>query len=175
VEAGKKGGSMMRKKVSTILTYIVLILSLTLMISPIVSAKSNNLLKCDVNIEINWDFIGFGVGTSPYSWIGTVSGDINGELYVALIEAWFPAPGTEHFIEEWGIMTSNGWINGTSKGKWTMANYKWVANGEITYADPDWEHLVGSKMQYSGTTSEFPVPFGTPVIGTGKMHITHNK
>jgi hypothetical protein len=127
-----------------------------------------------LRVDLNWDFVGFG-GTSPYSWIGTVSGDITGDLYVALVDAWFPAPGTEHFIEEWGIETFDGWINGTSKGKWTMANYKWVANGEVTYAEGQYAHLVGSRFQYRGTTTEFPVEPPTPVSGTGKMHITLNK
>ena len=164
----------MKKKVSTILTYIAIILMLTIMISPIVSAKPSNLLKCDINLELNWDFIGFG-GSSPYSWIGTVSGDINGEIKVALIEAWFPAPGTEHFIEEWIIETDDGVIEGNTKGKWTMANYKWAANGEVTSATGDWEHLVGSRFQYRGTTTEFPVEPPTLVSGEGKLHITHDK
>jgi hypothetical protein len=162
----------MRKK--TILLYIVSILTLTMVIAPIVSAQSSKLLKCEFYIDLNWDFIGFGHGTSPYSWIGTVSGDISGPLYVAMTDARFPAPGTELFTEEWGILTADGWINGTNKGKWTMANYKWVANGEVTYACSEYEHLLGSRFQYRGTTTEFPVPYPTPVSGTGTLKITYN-
>lgn len=164
----------MRKK--TILLYIVSTLALTMAIAPIVSAKSNKLLKCDIYMDLNWDFIGFGVGDSPWSWIGTISGDINGDLYVGLTEAWFPAPGTEHFTENWRIETYDGEvIEGNNKGKWTMANYKWGANGEVLSATGEWAYLVGSRMHYGGTTTEFPVPYGTPVSGTGKLQITYSK
>jgi hypothetical protein len=162
----------MRKK--TILLYIVSITSFILIQAPIFPAQSSNLLKCEFYIDLNWDFVGFG-GTSPYSWIGYVEGDINGDLYVALTGATFPAPGVELFTEDWGILTEHGWINGTNKGKWTMANYKWVANGEVTYACNEYAHLVGSRFQYRGTTTEFPVDPPTPVSGTGILHITHDK
>ncbi len=162
----------MREK--TILLYIVSMLSFTMVIAPLASANSSNLLKCEFYIDLNWNFVGFG-GTSPYSWIGTVSGDISGPLYVGMTGYRMPAPGTELFTEDWGILTSYGWINGTNKGKWTMANYKWVANGEVTYACSEYAHLVGSRFQYRGTTTEFPVVPPTPVNGTGILHITHDK
>ena len=169
---GEKRVRKMRKK--TILLCIVSILSLSVLLAPTSIAKPETMLNCDVFITLNWDFVGFG-GTSPYSWIGTVTGDVNGDLYVAMQEAWFPSPGTEHFTEEWLIVTFTGNIIGEVEGKWTMSNYKWVANGEVTDATGDWVYLIGSQMQYGGTTTEFPVPPGTLVTGEGSMHITHNK
>ena len=85
------------------------------------------------------------------------------------------APGVEHFIEEWRIETSTGWIEGVNKGKWTMSNFKWLANGEVTGASEEYEDLIGSKWQYGGTTDDPSVGPSYVVTGTGKFHITHNK
>jgi len=155
----------MRKK--NIVLYAFIIIALTMVITPIVTAKPYNLLNGDVYIVLQ-------PSGSYWSWIGTVSGDIEGDLYVHLVDAWFPAPGVEHFIEEWLIVTGTGTIEGENKGKWTMANFKWIANGEVTGATGEWTHLIGSKWQYRGTTDD---PFAgiIPVTGTGKFHITHNK
>jgi hypothetical protein len=163
----------MRKK--NIVLYTFIIVALTMVITPIVTAKSNNLLNGDVYIELQWDFDGPG-GTQPYSFIGTVSGDIEGDLYITLLEAWFPAPGVEHFTEYWRIEPeTGGYIEGENKGKWTMSNFKWIANGEVTGASEKWEHLIGSKWQYGGTTDDPSVGPPNLVTGNGKFHITHNK
>ena len=162
------------KKMNIVL-YTAIVLTFVLVVSPLVSADPYTRLDGDVFIALNWDFVGFG-GTSPYSFIGTVSGDIDGDLYISLTAAWFPAPGVEHFTEDWRIEPySGGDIEGYNKGKWTMSNFKWIANGEVTGASSEWQHLIGSKWQYSGTTTEFPVEPPTPVTGIGKWHITHNK
>ena len=163
----------MRKK--KVVLYTVIVLALTMVIAPLVSAGTDNLLNGDVYIELQWDFVGFG-GTNPYSFIGTVSGDIEGDLYVSLLEAWFPAPGVEHFTEYWRIEPfSGGYIEGENKGKWTMSNFKWVGNGEVTGASLEYENLIGSKWQYSGTTDDPSVGPPYLVTGNGKFHITHNK
>jgi len=146
------------------------LICLTLMSVPSVSAKPKKILRCEVYIELNWDWVGFG-GSSPYTWIGTVSGDINGKIYISLIEGSFSGK-TEHFSETWLIETSNGKIEGFDEGVWSMSNYKWIANGRVTGADGIYSDLVGANFQYKGTTTEFPVPKGTPVSGTGKLHIT---
>ena len=172
----------MRKK--NIVLYAVIVLALTMVIAPLVTAKDTNLLNGDVYMELQWDFVGFNpdpVGNpgdpnfqNPYSFIGTVSVDIDGVLKIALLEAWFPAPGVEHFTESWLIEPySGGYIAGVNKGKWTMSNFKWVGNGEVTGASSQYEYLIGSKWQYSGITDE-PVP-GELCRGIGEFHITHNK
>jgi hypothetical protein len=167
----KQGEKKMRKK--NVVLYTVIVFALTMVIAPLVTAKPNNLLKGDVYIELQWDF---DPPTQPYSFIGTVSGDIEGDLYITLLEAWFPAPGVEHFTEYWRIEPgTGGYIEGENKGKWTMANFKWVANGEVTGASPEYDHLIGSKWQYGGTTDDPSVGPPNLVTGNGEFHITHNK
>jgi len=131
-----------------------------------VHAKQPITLKSEVFIQLNWDWIGFGVGTSPWTWIGTVSGDVNGDFNVSLVDAWFPGK-TEKFSETWLIKTTEGNLAGFDEGTWSFVNFKWGANGEVTSATGGWSNLVGYDMRYSGTTTEFPVPYGTPVSGTG--------
>jgi len=174
----------MRKK--NVVLYTVIVFALTMVISPLVVAKPDTRLNGDVYLVLQWDFVGFNpdpVGNpndpnfqNPYSFIGTVSGDIEGVLYIALLEAWFPAPGVEHFTEYWKIEPySGGYIEGENKGKWTMSNFKWVANGEVTGASQEYEQLIGSKWQYGGTTDDPSVGPPNLVTGNGKFHITHNK
>jgi len=127
-------------------------------------------LKSEFFIELNWDWEGFPWGTpgSKYTWIGTVWGDINGDLYVTLAGAWLPGK-TEHFSETWRIETSAGAIEGFDEGVWSFNNFKFAANGKVTGATGTWSYLVGWDMHYRGRTTEFPVPYGTPVNGTGTL------
>ena len=172
----------MRKK--NIVLYTVRVFALAMVLIPLSIAKPNTRLNGDCFIQLQWDFVGFNpdpVGNpgdpnfqNPYSFIGTVSGDIDGDLYIALLEAWFPAPGVEHFIEYWRIEPeTGGYIDGENKGKWTMSNFKWLANGEVTGASLEYEYLIGSKWQYSGKTNNPDID--DPVVGYGTWHITHNK
>ena len=160
----------MRKKNNVL--YTVMILALSIAFSSLVFAKPNTRLDGDVYIEFQQDF---NPPDQPYSFIGTVSGDIEGTLYVALIDAWFDPAGVkvEHFIEEWRIEPeSGGYIEGENVGKWTFSNFKWVGNGEVTGASVEYANLIGSKWQYSGTTNS---PDEVPLEGYGTWHITHNK
>jgi len=163
------------KDVKRLIVLLALALTFTLALVPAGTVQAKKPLKCELFIELNWDWEGFPWGTpgSKYTWIGTVWGDINGDFYVTLSEASYPGK-TEHFSETWIIENeTEGWvIEGFDEGVWKMSNFKWLANGGVTSATGTWSYLVGSNMQYSGTTTEFPVPYGTPVNGTGKMHIT---
>jgi len=143
---------------------------LTLVFAPAVSAKPDETLKCDLYIELNWNWIGFG-GTSPYTWIGKVWGDINGEFYITL-EDFEIIGNTEHFSETWLIVTAEGEIKGFDEGVWSFNSLRWEANGRVTSATGTWEYLTGYDMHYHGKTTEFPVPFGTPVNGTGTLIIS---
>jgi len=157
-----------RVEVKQIKRFIVLLaLTFTLMLLPAVSAQAKEPLKCELYIELNWDWVGFG-GTSPYTWIGTVSGDINGDFYISLEKASISGK-TEHFSETWIIKTADGSIKGFDEGVWRFNNLKWLANGRVTSANGTWSYLVGWNMQYSGTTTEFPVPPRTLVSGTGTL------
>jgi hypothetical protein len=160
----KHGGGDKMRRLTILLTSAVVF---TFALLPVISATPNDTLKCELYIELNWDWVGFG-GTSPYTWIGTVWGDINGELYITLVDASFSGK-TEHFYETWIIVTDDGVIEGYDKGVWRFVNLKWVANGKVTDATGKWSYLVGYNMHYRGVTTEFPVPPGTPVSGTGTL------
>ena len=138
---------------------------------PAVSAQPNGALKSELFAELQWDWVGFG-GEDPCTWRGEVWGDINGAICITLTGARFPGE-TEHYSEQWVITTDDGEIAGvTHKGVWRFANLKFVGNGEVTDATGAWSDLVGSHWHISGTTTEFPVPPGTPVSGPGALIIS---
>ena len=156
----------MRKMLMTPLIVCMVALLSTLGM-PATHAVQPITLKSEVFIELNWDWVGFG-GSSPFTWIGTVSGDINGDFYVSLVGATFPGK-TEKFSETWIIDTTVGDLAGYDDGTWSFINFKWGANGAVTSATESYSYLAGYDMRYSGTTTEFPVPPGTPVTGTGVL------
>jgi hypothetical protein len=156
----------MRKMLSAPLMLCMVAL-LSMLCMPAVYSERPVTLKSEVFIQLNWDWVGFG-GSSPFTWIGTVSGDINGDFYVSLVSASFPGK-TEKFSETWIIETTDGGLAGFDEGTWSFINFKWGANGAITSATESYSYLVGYDMRYSGTTTEFPVPPGTVVTGTGVL------
>ena len=128
-------------------------------------AVSEETLKFEHYLEVNWLFF---VGGSPCLWEGSVSGDVNGTICIAMTEASF-LPKVEKFSETWVIETSEGdVIEGSDKGVWVFANMKWVGNGIVTNATGPWEYLIGYDMHYSGVTDGLPVP-GVPLTGSGIM------
>jgi len=133
-----------------------------------VHAKQPITLKSEVFIQLNWDWIGFGVGTSPWTWIGTVSGDVNGDFNVSLVDAWFPGK-TEKFSETWIIETTDGDLAGFDVGTWSFINFKFGANGKVTSATGGWSYLDGYDMRYSGTTTDPNVEFPEPITATGRL------
>ncbi len=160
----KGGEKEMRKMLVTSLMLCMFAL-LSMLCMPAVYAVQPVTLKSEVFIELNWNWVGFG-GSSPFTWIGSVSGDINGDFYVSLVGASFPGK-TEKFSETWIIETANGDLTGFDEGTWSFINFKWGANGAVTSATASYSNVVGYDMRYSGTTTQFPVPPGTPVTGTG--------
>jgi hypothetical protein len=165
----------MRKK--SIVLSAVLVIAFAILIAPIVFAKPETRLNGDVYIEYVDFTVPFPDSSYSCSFVGTVEGDIEGTFYVTLIDVWFDPAGdkVEHFIEYWRIEPySGGYIQGENQGKWTFSNFKWVGNGEVTQASEYYGHLIGSKWQYRGTTSD-PSDLTIPLTGFGKFHITHNK
>jgi len=134
---------------------------------PAVHAKQPITLKSEVFIAFNWDWIGVG-GTSPWTWIGTVTGDVNGDLFVSLEDAWFPGK-TEKFSETWIIETTDGDLAGFDVGTWSFINFKFGANGKVTSATGGWSYLDGYDMRYSGTTTDPNVEFPEPITATGRL------
>ena len=145
----------------------LLALAFTLALLPAVSAQPMKPLRCEVSFELNWDWVGFG-GTSPYTWIGTVSGAIEGDATLTLMGASFPGI-TEHYSETWVITTSEGSIIIYQEGVWSFKSYKFKSNGWITDATGSWAYLLGSDAHVRGVTTTFPVPPPTPVTGAGTM------
>ena len=158
----------MKKILSGALLMCTVALLSTLLV-PAVSAQPNKPLRCETYFELNWDWVGFG-GTSPYTWIGTVSGDIEGDVYITLIGATFPGI-TEHYEETWEIVTADGSIEIYHKGVWSFKTFKCKSNGYVTDATGDWAYLDGADVHMRGVTSEFPVTPPTPVTGEGTVWI----
>jgi len=153
--------------VKRLIVLLALALAFTLVLVPAVSAQPNKPLRCEVFIQLNWDWVGFG-GTSPYTWIGTVSGDIEGDVTLTLIGASFPGI-TEHYSETWVITTTDGSITIYQEGVWSFKSFKFKSNGYVTAATGTWAYLVGSDVHVRGVTSSFPVSPPTPVTGEGTM------
>ena len=136
---------------------------------PTVSAQPMNPLRCEASFMLNWDWVGVG-GTSPISWIGTIWGDIEGDVTLSAIQATFPGI-TEHYSETWVITTSTGTITLYQEGVWSFKSFEFKSNGYVTAATGSWEYLVGSDAHVRGVTTPFPVPKPTPVIGSCELLI----
>ncbi|HKZ94388.1 MAG TPA: hypothetical protein VJ249_07405 [Candidatus Bathyarchaeia archaeon] len=158
----------MRKMLLTplMLCFVALLSALSM---PAVSAQPNEPLRCDVSFQLNWDWVGFG-GSSPYTWIGTISGDIEGTVTLSLISASFPGI-TEHYSETWIITTTYGSITMYQEGVWSFKSFEFKSNGWITAATGAWAYLLESDAHVRGVTTPFPVPPPTPVTAAGIMWI----
>ena len=155
------------RKMLLISLIVCMVALLPMLCMPAVHSKQPITLKSEVFIAFNYDWVGVG-GSSPWTWIGWVSGDVNGDFYVSLVDASFPGK-TEQFSEIWLIETTDGDLEGFDKGVWSFINFKWGANGKVTSAPEDWSYLLGYDMRYSGTTTDPFVPDGTPINGTGTL------
>ena len=151
----------MKRKVITNTMTILLALAFTLVSVPASSAQPNKPLRCEVYLEFDWGL---------FQWVGTVTGDIEGDITVTLSEARFPGT-TEHFFETWVIVTSDGVIEGFDRGVWSFKTYKARSNGKVTCATGDWAYLVGCNVRFRGETSPFPAEEVTAEI---KMEISIN-
>jgi hypothetical protein len=153
----------MRKKLAVaIITGLVIAIALTI---PAISQPYKP-LRSQIDFELVWDPV-------PH-WEGTLTGDIEGEIIVALQGATFPGT-TEHFYETWVITTSDGTIEGYDNGVWSFVTFKFRANGKITDATGSLEHLEGCNVHFMGTTTEFPVAPGEEVTATATMTIIQNE
>ncbi len=130
-------------------------------------------VRCDIRISLHWD-------PEPPTWEGMIDGDIEGEFEINIIGANFDYPEPdpsederiwEFYWEECFIETDDGTITAIQAGVWSFETFKFVSNGPVVNATGKWEYLIGSTMNVSGVTTEFPVDPPTPVTGEGEMWI----
>ena len=158
------------KKMLSGLLFMCIVAFLPALSMPAVSAEPMKPLMCEVVIQLNWDWVGFG-GSTPYTWLLTVSGDIEGTGGVTLSGASFPGI-TEHYSETWHIVTAQGTIDAHQEGVWSFKSFEFKSNGYVTAATGSWAYLLGSYMHARGVTTQFPVPPPTPVTGAATMWIS---
>jgi hypothetical protein len=127
---------------------VVLVVAFLLASSSIVAAQSGGVIDCDLDITYNGSF-----------WFGTLTGpkcDVAGFIRFDAVPDEYTYPGkTMHFVEEFTIWpTSGGDLSGKNWGVWNMKTLKFRANGWVTDASPEWDHLVGSHYHEVGVTSD---------------------
>ena len=149
-----------------LLLVTVLMVALLFVSSAAVAAQPSGsaAIKCVLDINYNGAY-----------WLGTVTGprcSVEGEIRFDAVEEEYFYPGkTMHFVEEFTIWPdSGGVIHGKDSGVWNMTTFKFRAQGWVTDATPEWEHLVGSRYHEIGWTSN--PDDGFPITAPdGQMHI----
>lgn len=141
----------------------VLVLACLLLVAGVAQAKAP--LKCSTEL--------YSDATMDH-WEVTLTGGINGTMYVHGDESieGFESGKTAHFYETWITYPDDGgWFSGSNKGVWNLLTFKFRANGWVTDASSEWQHLIGHKLHEAGTTTN---PFTSPgplyaVWGEGNM------
>jgi hypothetical protein len=144
----------MKKGMKSKRSIALLALIVTLAIIPAALAQPNKPLRCGVHIELG-----------PSGWFGTVTGDIEGTITIELLDVFFPGI-TEHYFEEWTIVTSTGTITIYQAGVWSFKSYKFKSDGYVSAATGDWAYLEGARVHTRGMTTPYPPP-PTPTTGDG--------
>lgn len=109
--------------------------------------------------------IGYG---SPV-WSGTITGDINGEMYFYSTGAK-DVGQAHHFWEVWYITTVDGDLIGTDKGVVSWENDKYRMNGVVTEATRNWAYLEGRNVHMSGIITWDP-DTGLPATAPGTFRV----
>ena len=102
-------------------------------------------------------------------WSGTISGDINGNMY--FYNTWSKDVGWAHFFEEvWLITDGNGdtLLMGTDHGVVSKKNLKYRMNGVVTAAGLGFESLIGHRVHMSGIIIKVD---GIPVAAPGTFRV----
>ncbi len=109
------------------------------------------------------------------AWIGTVSGDINGEIYWYMFILDRTSTQVTHFANDrWYIFDSddNLLLSGDEKGTTTVRHGKnsvWRSNGQVLYTNEEFEIWMGRSVHMGGHfTWQAP---GWPDVGTGYIRI----
>ncbi len=147
-----------------LLRVTVLMVALLLVSSSAVAAQpsGSGTIECVLDITYNGAY-----------WDGTVTGpecSVAGRITFIEVSGAFDAGKTLHFVEEFTIEPySGGEIKGKDWGVWNFSTLKFRAQGWVTDASPEWEHLVGSHYHEMGWTSDPNViPIAAP---DGQMRI----
>lgn len=85
------------------------------------------------------------------TWGGTVSGDINGNIYFYKVGAKVFG-NNKHFWEIWVVTDDDGnmLLMGIDKGAIRLAKMTYWIKGEVANAAPEYEHLIGRTMYIRG-------------------------
>jgi hypothetical protein len=113
---------------------------------------ANDLTPLRLTMEVYFNPAVFTDPTQPI-WVGTVSGDITGEMWF-----WATGPippkdvGKVHFFtEDWLIIDGDGdKIQGIDKGLTGFANWKFRMNGLVTDATGKFANLIGHHVHMHG-------------------------
>ena len=161
-------------KARRLLLVTVLMVALLFVSSLAVAAQPSEsaAIKCGLDITYAvWPEESYW-GAGEY-WAGTVTGprcSVAGNIKFVEEEPSFPG-NTMHFVEVFTIHPdSGGSIEGKDWGVWNFSTFKFRAQGWVTDASPEWEHLVGSRYHEIGVTSNPAVP-GPITAPDGEMHI----
>jgi hypothetical protein len=147
-------------------TNLMLALALTsvLMTAVVVNAKP---LQCTM------DLIKDSSGPPPpagghNTWTGTVSGDIEGNIYFYKTDAKLVGQA-KHFWEVWLITDAedNMLLMGTDKGVVSLANLEYRMNGVVTDAAPEYAHLIGRNVYMGGEITTM----GPPPLAIGIFRV----
>jgi len=137
------------KKIRLLLTVSIVIVS-ALMMGSSASANPKGAIHCAIPMSVD-----FHDGSPFPYWKGDVLGcELEGTIRFDVdpsIPKKFPG-NTYHFYELFTIYPdSGGYISGTNAGMVTFSNWKFLANGVVTDASPEWDHLIGSRFHENGT------------------------
>ncbi len=153
-----------------------LLLLFSLSLGMVQTAQAKNPLNC----TIEYWFVGhLGISDDDgrlLAWNGTVSGDINGEIFWWMYILDKKCPQVTHFADDiWEILdseTGEPLLRGDEHGTTTIRHGKnsvWRSNGVVTEAYGDFAIWLGRNAHISGHfTWIFP---GFPDSGSGIMRI----
>jgi len=141
---------------------VLLVLAFALVLVPAVSAQPMKPLRGEMEL--------FFTGPANPLWTGTISGDINGDMY-------FYATGSKdvgqvhHFWEVWNITNGDGdLLIGTDKGVVSWKNGEYRMNGVVTEATGNWAYLEGHRVHMSGYITFDPAT-GLPATAPGTFRV----
>ncbi|UCE95556.1 MAG: hypothetical protein JSV51_07480 [Candidatus Bathyarchaeota archaeon] len=147
---------------------LIILLTLALTLSLVAAVPTNAKKPLRGSMELYFMAEGPDIGYGPPIWSGTISGDINGEMYFYNTGSK-DAGQARHFWEVWYIITEDGILLGTDKGVVSWKNNKYRMNGIVTQATGNRMHLEGRNVHMSGYIT-WAAP-GLPETAPGAFHI----